>query len=341
MYLNLLKDCYESKGKQNKVVARQKCGEAPYELTLRFAGCNLSCGLCFASGYSWPTLYLKNRTVTSKKTVQDALQDFMQIPPPPVNESYNWLRVLGGEPLLNDDYIDFLFQTLLKVSMLDHKRFNSGIIIQTNGIHLGRGNTSLIKTYLEQLHHQNPSVLVAIETSIKGSNREEFKLLTQTRADQLFEHNLNSYFNLKSLNLPNLRPMIVAGFGPNESFLLRKGESRDRMTITADGKRPCFHPDQWSNEFRELYESFTNEYVKLDPMFSKMPMYGIKDRFDLGWVKRAIRQGKNIYTTEFYDSKFATTRNQTLEDSFRGILDKFFLVDNQTYYSAMIKPRSP
>ncbi|MGA3404487.1 MAG: hypothetical protein ABSD49_02000 [Candidatus Bathyarchaeia archaeon] len=37
------------------------------------------------------------------------------------------------------------------------------------------------------------------------------------------------------------------------------------MTITADGKRPCFHPDQWSDEFRKLYEAFTNECAKLDP----------------------------------------------------------------------------
>jgi len=337
VYLDLLKDCYDHEGKHDRVIARQKCGKVPYELALRFAGCNLACGLCFASSYSWPSIFLKGKTVTSKRTTEDAVSDFKAIPSPRSHESYNWLRILGGEPLLNDEYIDFLFQVLLRISSVDSKKFNNGIIIQTNGIHVGKGNTSLIKDYLEKLCHQNPSVVVAIETSIKGTNPEEFKLLSRTQSDELFNWNLNSYFNLKNLGLPNLRSMIVAGFGPNESFLLRQGKSKDKMTIVSSNNRPCYHPDLWSEDFKKLYEDFTNEYRRLDPIFFKMPMYGIKDRFDLGWVKRVLRQGKEIYGDKFYDSKYATTKNTELENSFNDLLEKFFLVDNQTYYSAMIK----
>ena len=260
VYLDLLKDCYDPDGRHDKVIARQKCGNAPYELALRFAGCNLMCGLCFASGYSWPNRFLKGKTVTRQKTVEDAVSDFKAIPYPKNHESYNWLRVLGGEPLLNDEYIEFLFQVLLKISSIASKKFNNGIIIQTNGIHIGKGNTHLIKDYLQALYRQNPSVIVAIETSIKGTNPEELKLLTRTQSDKLFKWNLNSYFNLKSLGLPNLRPMIVAGFGPNESFLLKQGKSKDRMTIVSIDNRPCFHPDLWSEEFKELYGDFTSEY---------------------------------------------------------------------------------
>jgi uncharacterized Fe-S cluster-containing radical SAM superfamily protein len=185
VYLNLLKDCYEKKGKQNRVIARQKCGEAPYELTLRFAGCNLSCGLCFSSGYSWPSVFTKNRTVTSKKTVKDAVSDFTQIPPPPVHASYNWLRVLGGEPLLNDDYIDFLFQTILQVCSLDDRKFNSGIIIQTNGMHLGRGNTNIIRNYLQQLHQPHSHMVTLLEgsgiTYYSDSMRIRYNICSSTR----------------------------------------------------------------------------------------------------------------------------------------------------------------
>lgn len=340
VYLDLLKDCYEREGKHEKVIARQKCGKAPYELALRFAGCNLKCGLCFASGYSWPDLFLKGKTVTNRKSVEDAVADFRTIPTPKTQDAYNWLRILGGEPLLNDDYIDFLFQILLRISSIDSKKFNNGIVIQTNGIHIGKGNTGLIEDHLRELYHQNPSVIVAIETSIKGTNPEEFKLLTRTESDELFKHNLKAYYNLMSLGLPNLRSMIVAGFGPNESFLLRQGKSNDRMTVVSSNNLPSYHPDLWSADFGRLYEDFTNTYQSLDPIFSKMPMYGIKDRFDLGWVKRALRQGKKIYGGRFYDSKYATTKNMELENAFNGILDKFFLVDNQTYYSAMIKPWS-
>lgn len=51
----------------------------------------------------------------------------------------------------------------------------------------------------------------------------------------------------------------------------------------------------------------------------------------------AIKQGKQIYGQKFYDSKYAPQKNAELEGSFHGILDKFFLVDNQNYYSAMIE----
>jgi uncharacterized Fe-S cluster-containing radical SAM superfamily protein len=101
---------------------------------------------------------------------------------------------------------------------------------------------------------------VVVETSIKGTNLEEFSLLTRTSSDELFTHNLKSYYNLKNLGLPNLRPMIVAGFGPNESFLLRQGESKNRMTIVSKDNQPCFHPEVWSDDFTKLYEDFTTQY---------------------------------------------------------------------------------
>ena len=337
VYLDLQKS-YGSPDKNcDKTMAIQKCGNAPYEISLRFAGCNLRCGLCFASGYSWSDRFLKQKTVTNEKKGDDVVEDFKAIPYPSGHRCYNWFRVLGGEPLLNDKYIEFLFDVLTRVSEIDSKKFNNGIIIQTNGIHIGKGNTSQIKKCLEELYKANSSVKVAIETSIKGTNPEEFKLLTQQPSEELFKYNLKSYFALQQLSLPNLRSMVVAGFGVNESFLLREGKSKDMMTIVLKENKPCYHPDFWSNEFHELYFDFTSEYQRLDPMFAKMPMYGIKDRFDLGWVKRALKQGKQIYGKRFYDSKYSSPKNIELENYFFDILNKFFLVDNQRYYSTMIK----
>lgn len=337
IYLDLQKSYGAADKNCDKTMAIQKCGNAPYEISLRFAGCNLKCGLCFASGYSWPDKYLKQKTVTSEKNVDDVVEDFKAIPYPSGHSHYNWLRVLGGEPLLSDKYVDFLFEVLIKISEIDSQKFNNGIVIQTNGIYIGKGNTSQIKKYIEELYKTNSSVKVAIETSIKGTNPEEFKLLTQQSSEELFNYNIRSYFALKQLNLPNLRSMIVAGFGVNESFLLREGNSKERMTIVCKDNRPCYHPDLWASEFHELYVDFTSAYQTLHPMFAKVPMYGIKDRFDLGWVKHALKQGKQIYGEKFYDSKYSVQKNIELENSFFGILDKFFLVDNQRYYSTMIK----
>jgi len=337
VYLDLQESYGSTDKKSERTIAIQKCGNAPYELSLRFAGCNLRCGLCFASGYSWPDKLLQRKTVTDMKTVDDVVEDYEAISYPVGHSHYNWLRVLGGEPFLNDKYIDFLFKVLIRICEIDSRKFDKGIIIQTNGIYVGKGNTGQIKKYMEDLYEIDPSVMVAVETSIKGTNPEEFKLLTQNPSAGLFKYNLRSYFELKGLNLPNLRPMIVAGFGINESFLLKEGKSKERMTLISKNNKPCYHPGLWTNEFRELYDDFTSEYRLLHPMFARMPMYGIKDRFDLGWVKRALKQGKEIYGEKFYDSKYATKKNNELEHYFFDILKKFFLVDNQRYYSAMIK----
>jgi uncharacterized Fe-S cluster-containing radical SAM superfamily protein len=336
VYVDLRKD-YDSKEKPSKVISRQKCGNYPYELCIRFAGCSLSCGLCFASGYSWSDRFLRRKTVTDRKTVEDAVTEFEKIPPPRNSASYNWLRVLGGEPFLNDEYVEFVLRLLVRICSIDSGKFSNRIVIQTNGIHVGKENTSLIKDYLEELYRVNPSVVVAIETSIKGTNPEEFKLLTRSTSDEFYRSNLSCYYELSKLRLPNLRSMIVAGFGVNESFLLGGGKSKFRIAVISRGNLPCYHPKLWTKEFDTLYSDFTNQYRSLDPMFSKMPMYGIADRFRLGWVRRAKDQGKDIYGDLLYDSADVPQRNMELENSFQGILQKFFLVDNQTYYSAMTK----
>jgi len=349
VYLTLLKnfDLERQKycGKYDKTIAIQKCGSRPYELALRFAGCCLWCGPCFASGYSWPGKFRNNPRVTNKKSAIDVVEDYRKISYPSESFNYNWLRILGGEPLLNDNYIQFLFDALITISNIDSEKFSNGIIIQTNGIHIGKGNVNMLKKKLKKFHDVNPLVKVVVEISIKGTNVDEFKLITQVpdaSARDLFDSNIESYFVLKKLahTLPNLRPMVVAGFGVNESYLLTEGASNDRIAIIFQDNKPTYHPKFWSGDFRRLYDDFTSTYKTLDPMFSKMPMYGIKDQFAYPWVRRTIKQGKRVYGDKWYDKKYAPERggkNIELERSFTDILDKFFLVDNQKYYSTMIK----
>lgn len=332
-------------GKYDKTIAVQKCGDKPYEIALRFAGCNLRCGACFAYGYSWPEKFRKNRRVTNKKTVSNLIEDYQNISYPSGFSNYNWFRILGGEPLLNDNYIKFLFDTIIKISDIDSDKFNNGLIIQTNGIHVGKGNVAVLKRKLKELHDINPLVKVAIEVSIKGTNADEFKLITRVPnnlAQELFDCNIKSYFILKNLSLtnPNLRSMVIAGFGVNESYLLTEGKSNDRITIIFRDNKPIYHPKFWSEEFKKLYDDFTSTYKTLDPMFSRMPMYGIKDQFAYNWVKNAMRQGKEVYEDRLYDKKYADERggrNIMLENSFTDVLDRFFLVNNQKYYSTLIK----
>lgn len=351
--------------KCDKTFAVQRCGGEPYEVALRFAGCCLKCGPCFASGYAWIDRFLKNRRVICIDSLERVISDYKRIPYPRNYPNYNWMRILGGEPLLNNQYIDFLFNVLIKVSQIDSLKFNNGIIIQTNGIFIGRGDTSLLKKKLEELYEVNPSVKVCIEVSIKGTNEEEFELITRShnRSDkefeefrrlfgwdlrmympkELFNFNIKAFYKLQEIanDLPNFRPTIIAGFGVNESYLLMGEHSKNRITIIFKDNKPIFHPNFWCEEFEKLYSDFTKYAVEtFGKLFSKMPMYGIKDDVKVyPFARRALKQGRDIYGEKWYDAKFAHElgrRNEQLEISFKDILDKFFYVDNRTYYSALI-----
>jgi len=141
VYLTLQKP-YGCEGAYDKTITIQKCGDYPYELALRFAECCLRCGACFAAGYSWFDKFRKNRRVRSNIPLARIIDDFREILSSSPKVSYNWLRILGGEPLLNDEYINYLFDCLVEFSRINSEIFNNGIIIQTNGIHIGKGNTN-------------------------------------------------------------------------------------------------------------------------------------------------------------------------------------------------------
>jgi uncharacterized Fe-S cluster-containing radical SAM superfamily protein len=158
-------------------IATQRCGNPPYEMTLRFANCSLLCGACFASGYSWNDRYSMHKRVSKDVPVETIVRDYEAIPQP-VNSSYNWLRILGGEPLISDENINYLFDFLIHIAPTAAK-FKNAIVIQTNGIHIGKGNTTVLRKRLLELHKINPEIFISIEISIKGTNPQEFALISR------------------------------------------------------------------------------------------------------------------------------------------------------------------
>lgn len=165
VYLALQNSVCEANGKQDKTIAIQKCGNPPYEISLRFAGCILRCGSCFASGYSWPDKYLQSTRVKRNIPLDRLIKDYEAIPRG--GKPYNWMRILGGEPLQNEEYINYLFAFLKSIVRLDTAIFRCGIIIQTNGIFVGTQRSVLLKRHLDELYNINPQLRIAIEISIK------------------------------------------------------------------------------------------------------------------------------------------------------------------------------
>ena len=318
--------------KISATTAVQICGDPPYEIALRFAGCNLKCLLCFAAGYSYADKFPRNKDVTSNVPIMSLIDDFKAIPKPERSNGYNWLRILGGEPLLSEEHTEYLFDAIIQMVETDSSKFNNKIVIQTNGIHIGRGNIQILAKKMQNLYELNPKVLVVIETSIKGTNPNEFQMVTQSPKN-LYEYNMASYFNLKQLGLINLRPMIVAGFGINTSSLIGKGQNK--ITLHGEG-RPFYHPDNWSKKFKLLYDDFTTTNTSLSPLFSKMPMYGIEDRPNWRWAFPALKRGREHAPNLLYDNKFSPALPD-LEEKFEDIKKFFFFESPSVYYPAMLK----
>ena len=325
----------ECKARRTKAAtAVQICGDPPYEIALRFAGCNLQCLLCFSAGYSYASKFKHNKEVAVNVPIESLIEDFRSIPQPQKYNGYNWLRILGGEPLLNDEYIEYLFEAISQIVKVDSGKFRNGIVIQTNGIHIGKGNTRILYKKLQNLYKLNPEVLVVIETSIKGTNAEEFGVVSQSPGD-LYAYNVASYFNLKQMGLINLRPMLVAGFGINTSSLIGNGTT-NKITLHDKG-RPFYHPDNWDSEFKLLYNDFTSTYKTLSHYFVKMPMYGIEDRPNWKWAFPALKRGREQAPSMLYDSKLSPHRSDNLEEKFDDIKRFFFFQQPNIYYTAMLK----
>ena len=331
VYLTRQKNVGVKSWTYDKTIAIQYCGNRPFELALRFANCSLLCGACFASGYSWGDRYSGHKRVSKDIPIEAVVQDYEAIPQPS-NSSYNWLRILGGEPLFSDENINYLFDFLTQIAHTASK-FNNAIVIQTNGIHIGKGNTKVLRERLAELYKIAPELFMSIEISIKGTNPQEFALISRSKPE-LYDFNIKAYHLLKNLDLPNLRPTIVGGFGISESFLLTNGKSQRRVAILSRAKKPIYHPDHWDENFSTLYHDFLADESNPITNAGRMPMYGIGDSD--GWQERSRELASRLYRDQFLDT-YAQHTSPELEQYFQDILDKFFLVGNQEYYSTLTR----
>lgn len=329
----------------NKTVAISKCGKPPYEISLRFAYCNLKCGACFASGYSWSNKCKSNNRVV-KKGLADLIKDYNAITYQ--NKPYNWMRILGGEPFLSPTHIDYLFDFFDNICNTD--KFQNRIVIQTNGILLGsnhKNSLNILQQRLDNLYKKNKDLKIVIEISLKGSNPNEFDLITQVKNQQInnqsfFQANIKAYYNLKNLNVSNMRPTVIAGFGISESLL--QGNIPQRViTILNTNDTPIFHQSNWSKDFQKLYDVFIKDWVKIfKSNVPKMPMYGFQDaKNDNGWRNRSFEQAKKIYgnnkKNNFLDIPFEyLKKNPALFSQIKDICDKFFYPpSNHNYYTML------
>jgi len=234
--------------------------EGPFgALVLRYWGCSLSCAICYAQSYAY--LNMERSRVKGNFSVEECEESIKNL-----SQSVGWTRIQGGEPLLDYDRAIFTAK-LCGISlkyMGDNSRYETPrVIIQTNGLWLGKEHRERLNLFFEELLKQtehNPEGRIIIELSLKGSNKETIKLYADTlgRYDDIFEIQKEGFYKLmgffKELVWKKTKRIAfypVGGYGPqlnNPGFI--PIDKRDHLEY------PLFHPDTWNEDFRKIMEHF-------------------------------------------------------------------------------------
>ena len=147
------------------------------EIRWDVVGCNLQCQFCWSPA--------SRAGCSSVQKEQKAIyRDTLSQGP---NHIDTFIRFTGGEPTLCWDNISEIFSYYEADAVLR----NIPVLIQTNGVEIGRGNVD-INSFLSKTKQ-----CYLIELSMKGTNRDEFALLTDRDAS-LYEYQLKAYTALRT-----------------------------------------------------------------------------------------------------------------------------------------------
>ncbi|MGB9695577.1 MAG: 4Fe-4S cluster-binding domain-containing protein, partial [Caldisericaceae bacterium] len=237
-------------------------GNKKKALVVRYADCNLKCPLCYAQSYAYAFNQSSSRTIKdfSDQDAKQAITNF--------GDKYNWVRIQGGEPLLNRNRA--LFTTELVGIALGHLNQghsvydNPRVVIQTNGVWLGNAIQTDLDNFLNSLIQQVDKFekgRVIIEVSFKGANHSIAQAYGGLTTRNVFDDQKQAYWNVKNIfvnrvwgKTDKIAFYIVAGLGPeldNPPII--------PIDNTVNGQEyPIFHPDTWSKEFGDIIDDFTS-----------------------------------------------------------------------------------
>jgi len=338
------------KADNESIVTNAECGPTPPgEVVIRSAFCNLRCIPCFAYNYSWPEKAKMNKeviVVPVDRLICEFLTFFNRISIPGNKPSYNWFRILGGEPFLNKkslkDYVNFLMRIPDNIPL----KFNSSVFIQTNGVTLGTIDKEELEEILNPL--RDKPFKIVIEISIKGSSPKEFEVITQTHENltrKFYEVHLAACENIEYIHshITNIDWTAVAGFGIGVTNLTAGNFNRKEYIKTfyhPETDKPFYHPDCWDDRFRRVHDIHIEKYR--NQFGDKFPMFGIEDRFRWKFALCGLRNCKKYANEYFYDgfevyNKQSKPRIEELERYLKDILRKFFFGDPTCYYTRLFR----
>jgi pyruvate-formate lyase-activating enzyme len=302
------------------------CGNCK-ELVLRYCNCQLKCVYCFAISYAWQSNWINERV----KTIKQAFS----------LKNFDWIRISGGEPLLNKKHTRELIETFLLLDRSVDEPLR--VIIQTNGFALSKKE---IQTELKRiLSIENLQIL--IELSLKGTNSREFSLLTQRKGD-LYSRQIKGYEFLQEITSKNgISVRARMGIGPHsKSIIFVYPDTFPKKGEIGKSIEAMFHPSKWSYDFNMIFKSEIHSYGYMAIEDINVTEGGINARINLNipaivrlLERKLILDRANVVNTySDFASRASTSfpwltngQKVDLETQYREIRSKFSIVPADAY----------
>lgn len=212
------------------------------EVRWDFSGCNLQCLFCWSPASRPAVTEDPARTLTTREVVTGTIQSLR-------DKSRAFIRFTGGEPTLQWFYLNDALTEL--PAELGTQR--PPILIQTNGIEIGKGTARL------DTLRSDPSQCYLFELSFKGTNRDEFALLTGKPAE-LFEQQVAGYQKLLDVSRASPNVRVVAVLGIYHSSI--RGLSKYAFVNPRTGRLLFDDPGIWDPAFATLCRSAPLKWVE-------------------------------------------------------------------------------
>lgn len=230
-----------------KVRARYAPGSCDYEgryheIRWDLSGCNLRCAFCWSPASRPLETDDPTCTVTSNEVVAETLKNLG-------DKSHTFIRFTGGEPMLQWAGVA---EAVIQLQSAINPPWPP-ILFQTNGIEIGNGTVSVEPLVEDQKQ------LYLFEVSLKGTNSDEFMLLTSKSAE-LYDYQLAGYQRLLEVSRlkPNVRVVAVLGVYHSST----KGLSKYAFVNSSSGELLFDDYKNWDPRFSALWRTTSLKWVE-------------------------------------------------------------------------------
>lgn len=215
------------------------------EIRTDLSGCNLLCHFCWSPA-SRPD---HESVLVSVAEVSTATIAWLK-------KDQTFIRFTGGEPTLQWSAVRDCLRNLQGAT----DSFKPPVLIQTNGIEIGKGKIDL------SILTADPDSFYLFELSFKGTNEEEFALLTG-KASDLYQYQVQGYQRLCELSRVARNVSVIAVLGVYHSATQRDAKY---AFVNPQSKKLLFDdPTLWQPAFSSLWRTARLKWVeplRMSPM---------------------------------------------------------------------------